>query len=138
MYDTSNPYNWKYYKTAIYPYGRWTITDASLSPDNKFLAYSSIRSIVCLASTDPTLSDDSPLFMDFADTGGQDRYNQFAGYSGFGVSDTPLQIHGVNRQLRRNRFGLSDSRVMVVRLSQGLQQILYTCMISRQRSRCFG
>ncbi|KAL8763863.1 MAG: hypothetical protein Q9184_000459 [Pyrenodesmia sp. 2 TL-2023] len=85
MYDTSNPYNWKYYKTALYPYGQWTITDASLTPDNKFLAYSSIRSIVCLASTDPTLSDDSPLFMDFADTGRQDRYNQFAGYSGFGI-----------------------------------------------------
>ncbi|KAL9600624.1 MAG: hypothetical protein Q9219_003057 [cf. Caloplaca sp. 3 TL-2023] len=46
MYDTSNPYSWKYYKTAIYPYGQWTITDASLSPDNKFLAYSSIRSII--------------------------------------------------------------------------------------------
>ncbi|KAL8807383.1 MAG: hypothetical protein Q9182_000722 [Xanthomendoza sp. 2 TL-2023] len=45
MYDTSNPYDWKYYKTAEYPYGQWTITDASLSPDNKFLAYSSIRSI---------------------------------------------------------------------------------------------
>ncbi|KAL8873357.1 MAG: hypothetical protein Q9174_001159 [Haloplaca sp. 1 TL-2023] len=46
MYDTSNPYKWKYYKTAIYPYGQWTITDASLSPDNKYLAYSSIRSII--------------------------------------------------------------------------------------------
>ncbi|KAL1634497.1 hypothetical protein SLS56_002190 [Neofusicoccum ribis] len=46
MYDTSNPYKWKYYKTVEYPYGQWTITDASLSPDNKFLAYSSIRSII--------------------------------------------------------------------------------------------
>ncbi|KAL8775785.1 MAG: hypothetical protein Q9194_003636 [Teloschistes cf. exilis] len=46
MYDTSNPYKWKYYKTAIYPYGQWTITDASLSPDNRFLAYSSIRSVI--------------------------------------------------------------------------------------------
>ncbi|KAL8839060.1 MAG: hypothetical protein Q9170_001896 [Blastenia crenularia] len=46
MYDTSNPYNWKYYKTSTYQGGQWTITDASLSPDNKFLAYSSIRSVI--------------------------------------------------------------------------------------------
>lgn len=138
MYDTSNPYNWKYYKTAIYPYGQWTITDASLSPDNKFLAYSSIRSIVCLASTDPTLSDDSPLFMDFADTGRQDRYNQFAGYSGFGVCNSPLQFHGPNHQLKRDRFGPSDFRATVVRSSQGLQKTLFTYTISRQRSQCFG
>ncbi|KAJ5377477.1 LEC14B protein [Penicillium cataractarum] len=43
MYDTSNPFAWKYLKTVEYPYGQWTITDASLSPDNRFLAYSSIR-----------------------------------------------------------------------------------------------
>lgn len=53
MYDTSNPYNWRYYKTVVYPYGQWTLTDASLSPDNKYLAYTSIRSTVCLAPTDP-------------------------------------------------------------------------------------
>lgn len=68
MYDTSNPYDWKYYKTVMYPFGQWTITDASLSPDNRFLAYSSIRSMVCLASTDPTESSD-PHFLDFAHRG---------------------------------------------------------------------
>lgn len=67
MYDTSNPYCWKYYKSVVYPYGSWTITDASLSPDNKFLAYSSIRPIVCLASTDPDKSE--PHLLDFSDTG---------------------------------------------------------------------
>ncbi|KAF2192465.1 WD40 repeat-like protein, partial [Zopfia rhizophila CBS 207.26] len=65
MYDTSNPYDWKYYKTVVYPYGQWTITDASLSPDNRFLAYSSIRSIVCLAPTDPDNETD-PNLLDFA------------------------------------------------------------------------
>lgn len=85
MYDTSNPYKWKYYKTAIYPYGQWTITDASLSPDNRFLAYSSIRSVVCLAPTDPTLSAESPLFLDFSDMG-QSRHDRFRGaHSNFGV-----------------------------------------------------
>lgn len=53
MYDTSNPYNWKHYKTVVFPFGAWTLTDASLSPDNKWLAYTSIQSNVCLAPTDP-------------------------------------------------------------------------------------
>ncbi|KAL5398913.1 hypothetical protein PMIN04_009478 [Paraphaeosphaeria minitans] len=68
MYDTSNPYDWKYYKTVVYPYGQWTITDASLSPENRFLAYSSIRSIVCLAPTDPN-NESEPHLLDFANTG---------------------------------------------------------------------
>lgn len=68
MYDTSNPYDWKYYKSVVYPYGQWTITDASLSPDNRFLAYSSIRSIVCLAPTDPD-DESEPNLLDFANIG---------------------------------------------------------------------
>ncbi|KAI1001472.1 hypothetical protein K3495_g6724 [Podosphaera aphanis] len=65
MYDTSNPLDWRYYKTVSYPYGRWTLTDASLSPDNKYLAYTSIRSNVCLASTDPDDTGD-PYSLDLA------------------------------------------------------------------------
>ncbi|KJZ79355.1 hypothetical protein HIM_01506 [Hirsutella minnesotensis 3608] len=53
MYDTSNPYEWKYYKTVSYPWGQWTLTDASLSPDNRWLAYTSIQSTVSIAPTDP-------------------------------------------------------------------------------------
>ena len=69
MYDTSNPYDWKHYKTVVHPVGQWTITDASLSPNNKLLAYSSISSIVCLASTDPTEAS-QPYLLDFAGHGG--------------------------------------------------------------------
>ncbi|KAI1500006.1 WD40 repeat-like protein [Biscogniauxia marginata] len=58
MYDTSNPYNWRHYKTVSYPFGAWTLTDASLSPDNKWLAYTSIQSNVCLAPTDPNDTGD--------------------------------------------------------------------------------
>ncbi|RJE16696.1 WD repeat protein [Aspergillus sclerotialis] len=65
MYDTSNPYEWKYYKTVDYPFGQWTITDATLSPDNRFLAYSSIRNAVCFAATDPADESD-PSILDFA------------------------------------------------------------------------
>ncbi|KAI9894918.1 MAG: hypothetical protein M1814_000138 [Vezdaea aestivalis] len=64
MYDTSNPYDWKYYKKVRYLRGSWTITDASLSPDNKYLAYSSIASVVCLAATDPGI-DEHPHQLDF-------------------------------------------------------------------------
>ncbi|KAF2674550.1 WD40 repeat-like protein [Microthyrium microscopicum] len=52
MYDTSNPYDWKYYKSLDMPYGQWTLTDASLSPDNRHLVYSSMTHMVCLASVD--------------------------------------------------------------------------------------
>lgn len=79
MYDTSNPYAWKYYKTVHYPYGQWTITDASLSPDNKYLAYSSIKPVVCLANTDPGETSE-PYLLDFSDTGRRRR-----GYGHFGV-----------------------------------------------------
>ncbi|KAK2757330.1 hypothetical protein FQN54_004844 [Arachnomyces sp. PD_36] len=65
MYDTSNPYDWKYYKTVRYPFGQWTITDATLSPDNRFLAYSSIRHMVSLAATDPHDKSD-PTLLDFS------------------------------------------------------------------------
>ncbi|KAL1959638.1 hypothetical protein VTO42DRAFT_1673 [Malbranchea cinnamomea] len=68
MYDTSNPHDWKYYKTVEYPMGRWTITDATLSPDNRFLAYTSMRSIVCLATTDPASRSD-PTLLDFSRRG---------------------------------------------------------------------
>ncbi|KAF2724657.1 WD40 repeat-like protein [Polychaeton citri CBS 116435] len=68
MYDTSNPYDWKYYKTVHYYGGQWTITDASLSPDNRHLAYSSIRSQVYLANTDPSDTGD-PQLLDFSNSG---------------------------------------------------------------------
>ncbi|KAJ5555073.1 hypothetical protein N7535_007518 [Penicillium sp. DV-2018c] len=65
MYDTSNPSDWKYYKTVEYPFGRWTITDATLSPDNRFLVYSSIREQAYMALTDPEDSSD-PTVLDFS------------------------------------------------------------------------
>lgn len=68
MYDTSNPYRWQYYKTVEYPFGQWTLTDASLSPDNKYLAYTSISKLVCLAPTDPNDMGD-PYMLDLAPSG---------------------------------------------------------------------
>lgn len=79
MYDTSNPYNWRHYKTVEYPFGQWTLTDASLSPDNKWLAYSSIQSNVCLAPTNPNDTGD-PYSLDLS--GIQER-RQVAGWGHF-------------------------------------------------------
>ncbi|KAL8863475.1 MAG: hypothetical protein Q9178_000156 [Gyalolechia marmorata] len=108
MYDTSNPYKWRYYKTAEYPYGQWTITDASLSPDNRFLAYSSIRSVVFLAPTDPTLSTD-PIALDFAYLGQAGRRRQFSGgYSHFGIWS--IRFSGDGREVVA---GTSDHSVYV-------------------------
>ncbi|KAF2861545.1 WD40 repeat-like protein [Piedraia hortae CBS 480.64] len=77
MYDTSNPYDWKYYKTAHYYGGQWTITDASLSPNNDLLAYSSIRSRVCLAKTDPEdTSDPTSLNFDMRPSNRRDIYSR--------------------------------------------------------------
>lgn len=85
MYDTSNPYEWKYYRTVHHPYGQWTITDATLSPDNKFLACSTMRSTVCLAITDPT-NDADPYLLNFADLGGSRRSQRpFHSSANFGV-----------------------------------------------------
>ncbi|KAI9719156.1 MAG: hypothetical protein M1828_006338 [Chrysothrix sp. TS-e1954] len=94
MYDTSNPYNWRYYRTAAYPNGQWTITDASLSPDNKFLAYSSIRSMVCLAGTDPNEVSE-PHFLEFADPGRSALYGYGRGQ--FGIWS--IRFSGDGREL---------------------------------------
>jgi WD repeat-containing protein 23 len=85
MYDTSNPYEWKYYKTVDYPLASWTITDATLSPDNRFLAYSSLRQLVCLAPTDPADSSD-PIVLDLASSTQRRVARDIFGRDGFAVS----------------------------------------------------
>lgn len=68
MYDTSNPYNWRYYKTATFNWGQWTLTDAHLSPDNRWLAYTSLQSHVAFAPTDPNDKGD-PYQLDLGASG---------------------------------------------------------------------
>ncbi|KAH0362541.1 WD40 repeat-like protein, partial [Aureobasidium melanogenum] len=105
MYDTSNPYRWKYYKTAHYYGGQWTITDATLSPDNRFLAYSSIRSAVCLSPTDPDNTMD-PTILDFADMGQATSRRTGRGWGHFGIWS--LRYSGDGREIVA---GTSDSSV---------------------------
>lgn len=82
MYDTSNLYNWKHYKTVEYPWGQWTLTDASLSPDNKWLAYSSISSLVSIAPTDP-LDTGEPYSLELNDDPNGFAYGRHShGFSG--------------------------------------------------------
>ncbi|KAL9130717.1 MAG: hypothetical protein Q9217_001154 [Psora testacea] len=107
MYDTSNPHDWKYYKTALYPYGQWTITDATLSPDNRYLAYSSIRSTVCFSTTDPN-SHSEPWLLDFSnlgDTWGRGWRQGWHGYSHFGIWS--IRFSGDGREIVAGTSGPS-------------------------------
>ena len=81
MYDTSNPYNWRQYKTVRYPgAGHWTLTDSSLSPNNMWLAYSSLCPQVALAPTDPKDKGD-PYFLNLEMTNGTAASRRFRIYS---------------------------------------------------------
>lgn len=105
MYDTSNPYHWKYYKTVLMPEGQWTLTDASLSPDNKSLAYTSICNMVCLAPTDPNDAGD-PYMLDLSDMGTRitNRNPRYSNRHQFGIwsvrwsGDGRELVVGTNRQ----------------------------------------
>ncbi|KAK4227524.1 WD repeat domain-containing protein [Podospora fimiseda] len=68
LYDTSNPYQWRHYKTVLHPFGQWTLTDSALSPDNKWLAFTSLQPEVCITPTDPTETGE-PYTLDFAPPG---------------------------------------------------------------------
>ena len=111
MYDTSNPYEWKYYKAVDYPFGQWTITDATLSPDNRSLAYSSIRHVVCLAPTDPSDHSEHTLLdlTNFAPGSGASRAGfGYMGRNGFGIWS--LRFSGDGREIVA---GTSDHSVVV-------------------------
>ncbi|KAI1140651.1 WD40 repeat-like protein [Hypoxylon sp. FL0543] len=90
MYDTSNPYNWRHYKTVPFTFGSWTLTDASLSPDNKWLAYTSIQSNVCLAPTDPNDTGD-PYMLSLSEHG------RLGWRGGFGIFS--IRFSGDGREL---------------------------------------
>ncbi|KAF4448125.1 LEC14B protein [Fusarium austroafricanum] len=93
MYDTSSPYNWKHYKTVSYPWGQWTLTDASLSPDNKWLAYTSIQTMVSIAPTDPNDTGD-PYTLDLDDGPARQGWH---GRRGFGIWS--VRFSGDGREL---------------------------------------
>lgn len=95
MYNTSNPYKWKYYKTVDYPFGQWTLTDATLTPDNKYLAYASIQPKVCLAPTDPNDLGD-PYTLDLSDDGRRGPHNSRS-HHGFGIWS--IRFSGDGREL---------------------------------------
>lgn len=68
LYDTTDPTQWKHYKTVLGSTGRWTITDANLSPDNRFIAYSSITPVVYMARTAPDNTEEQEV-LDFTGPG---------------------------------------------------------------------
>ncbi|ETI28270.1 hypothetical protein G647_00719 [Cladophialophora carrionii CBS 160.54] len=136
MYDTSNPYEWKYYKTVDYPFGQWTITDATLSPDNKWLAYSSIRHTVCLAPTDPTDHSENTLldFTNFApgSNTGRQTYG-YMGRHGFGIWS--LRFSGDGREIVA---GTSDHSVVVYDLERRQSTVQLANHDDDVNAVCFG
>lgn len=96
LYDTSNPYNWKHYKTVSYPWGQWTLTDASLSPDNRWLAYTSIQSIVSMAPTDPNDKGD-PYSLDLDNGAASDTHSSWRHRDSFGIWS--VRFSGDGREL---------------------------------------
>ena len=136
MYDTSNPYEWKYYKTVDYPFGQWTITDATLSPDNKYLAYSSIRHTVCLAPTDPTDHSEHTLldFTNFAPGSGMGRQTYgYMGRHGFGIWS--LRFSGDGREIVA---GTSDHSVVVYDLERRQSTVRLSNHEDDVNAVCFG
>ncbi|KAI0848427.1 WD40 repeat-like protein [Daldinia vernicosa] len=112
MYDTSNPYSWRHYKTVPFTFGSWTLTDASLSPDNKWLAYTSIQSNVCLAPTDPNDTGD-PYMLNLSENGR-------AGWrGGFGIFS--IRFSGDGRELVA---GTNASSIVVYDIES--RQVLHT------------
>ncbi len=76
---------------------KWTLTDATLSPDNKYLAYTSIRHTVCLAPTDPN-DQGEPYVLDFTDTGAREPLGQHSRFQrAFGIWS--IRYSGDGRQL---------------------------------------
>ncbi|EED13777.1 WD repeat protein [Talaromyces stipitatus ATCC 10500] len=112
MYDTANPHDWKYYKTVRFIGGQWTITDATLSPDNRYLAASSIQRQVTLAATDPN-DKSEPMLLDFSANRGED-------WGGFGIWS--LRFSGDGREIVA---GTSDKSVVVydIETQQGILRL---------------
>jgi WD repeat-containing protein 23 len=94
MYDTSSPYNWKHYKTVPFPFGSWTMTDADLSPDNKWLCFSSLQSNVGIAATDPNDTGE-PYSLNLAEGSPDGMSNSMFG--GFAIFS--IRFSGDGRQL---------------------------------------
>jgi DDB1- and CUL4-associated factor 11 len=80
LYDSSNIHNWKYKKAVHYPDGHWTLTDATLTPDGRYLGVTSITSDVLLASTDPN-SDEEHL-LDLSNANAANANGMDADYGG--------------------------------------------------------
>ncbi|KIW50079.1 hypothetical protein PV05_11700 [Exophiala xenobiotica] len=136
MYDTSNPYEWRYYKTVDYPFGQWTITDATLSPDNRWLAYSSIRHTVCLAPTDPGDHSEHTLldFTNFAPGSGHGRPTYgYMGRHGFGIWS--LRFSGDGREIVA---GTSDHSVVVYDIERRQSTVRLTNHEDDVNAVCFG
>ena len=140
LYDTSNPYDWTHVRTIPYigSGAGWTITDASLSPDNGLLAISSIQSQVTLAVTDKNTTRESRT-LDFADMGQArgSRHQPFGARAwsrrGFGIWS--LRFSGDGREIVA---GTSDDSVYVYDLEKQQSILQIPAHDEHVNAVCFG
>ena len=118
--------------------GRWTITDATLSHDNRFLAYSSITPCVYFARTGSTSSLEADAGESWKDGLGPEETQTVLDFSAYsGVGRVPRYLLDADREGMDLRTGIwslrfsADGRELVAGASD---QCLYG--IHSPRLRC--
>jgi len=76
--------------------GRWTITDATLSHDNRFLAYSSITPCVYFARTGSTSSLEADMGESWRDGLAPDENQTVLDFSGYNVTGRRFSLSPPN------------------------------------------
>lgn len=129
MYDTSNVNEWRHYKTVEHPMGRWTMTDASLSPDNRWLAFTSMMPQVCLAPTDPN-DEGEPYLLNLSAASRDHEDTYFSPFAIFSV-----RFSGDGREIVA---GTNDNTIVVYDIES--RQILHRLQghDSDVNAVCFG
>ncbi|KAJ1919012.1 hypothetical protein H4219_002271 [Mycoemilia scoparia] len=83
--------------------GRWTLTDLDVSPDNKFVVFSTIDSTLQLASTDPEEDDSTIQLLNLNLS--HSSINSMPSFDGFGVWTTRF-VNGGKRLIAGTNYNL--------------------------------
>lgn len=83
LYDTSNPFQWKFFKSSPHYGAQWTISDVAMSPDSRHVVSSTLGPQACLTTTDQSDGSD-PQVLDIFNMG-NGRRRQGRGWHGGGV-----------------------------------------------------
>jgi len=129
IYDTTDVYDWKQYKTIQGAYGSWTITDSDLSPDNKWVIYSTIDPVVFLARTDQENDELKGLRMGSAYCRcgiWSVRWSGDAREIVAGASDSSIYLYDVEQSKVTLRLGGHQEDVNAVSFGDNSSNILFS------------